>query len=82
MGRPSSRFLTLSDDKFQLFITSSKVKDGKFNNSMLKKPLLKRIRDASTGSTDAYVDGDQEKVIDIGSIDRIQMGQNTVPFEK
>ena len=62
------------------------MKEGKISNSLLsnRKPLIKRIRDISTGSVNSEKDerrNDDDKIIDISSIDRIQPGQNTMQFE-
>lgn len=49
---------------------------------MLQKPFLNRYFSAGSGSPDENDDGDLNgKVIDVGSIDRVQTGQNTKQFE-
>lgn len=69
-------FLTLSQDKFTIYISYSKLKNGGFRKTLVK-PLLRKV---SSISNHDDADGDQ-RAIDIGSIDRIQRGQNTLKFE-
>jgi len=68
-GKTKKSFLTVSADRFTVYITTSKVKRGKIGS-------LKRVISGNGG------DGQSERAIDIGSIDRIQHGQNTLKFEQ
>mmetsp|Transcript_16305 Transcript_16305/g.24168 ORF Transcript_16305/g.24168 Transcript_16305/m.24168 type:complete len:226 (-) Transcript_16305:2389-3066(-) len=67
-GKTKKSFLTVSADRFTVYITTSKVKRGKIGS-------LKRVISGNGG------DGQSERAIDIGSIDRIQKGQITHKFE-
>ena len=89
-------FLTLSEDKFTLYITSGKVKNGSSSTLSLMKPsnLVSRVRSISMGSgtgastddglesVDTMAEMNKELAVEIGSFDRIQRGQNTLRFEK
>lgn len=75
-GKKKKAFLTLSDDKFTLYVTSSKVKNG---TSSVFRPLLMKVKSIGSESGDDV--DNSERAVDIGSIDRIQRGQNTLKFE-
>jgi len=76
-GKPKPAFLTLSKDKFTIYVTTNKFKSGKVGNlSSIRRPLLRKV--TSIGSTDEESD---ERSVDIGSLDRVQRGQNTYRFE-
>mmetsp|Transcript_20162 Transcript_20162/g.57833 ORF Transcript_20162/g.57833 Transcript_20162/m.57833 type:complete len:882 (+) Transcript_20162:131-2776(+) len=90
-------FLTISEDKFTLYITSAKVKNGSSSTLSLMKPsnLVSRVRSISMGSgtgtsstddglesVDTMAELNAELAVEIGSFDRIQRGQNTLRFEK
>mmetsp|Transcript_7664 Transcript_7664/g.9766 ORF Transcript_7664/g.9766 Transcript_7664/m.9766 type:complete len:874 (+) Transcript_7664:346-2967(+) len=79
-GKTKSSYLTLSADKFTIYITSNKFKAGKVGKnimSSIRRPLLLKV--TSIGSNDD--ESEYEGSIDIGSIERIQRGQNTLRFE-
>jgi hypothetical protein len=67
-GRTRPSFLTLSEDKFTLYITTSRR-----GPSQKKLSMLGLRRSQSDGAT-------QERAIDIGAIDRVQRGQATHKF--
>ena len=69
-GRTRPSFLTLSQDKFTLYLTTTKR--GPQARSGLS--LLGLRRSKSEGET-------HERTIDIGAIDRVQRGQGTTKFE-
>eukprot|EP00978_Attheya_sp_CCMP212_P006524 scaffold15048_cov55-Attheya_sp.AAC.2 len=77
-GKTRKGFITLSEDKFTLYLTSSKVKSS--SSSSLMRPILKKVTSIGSSSS-ASEEQDAERAIDIGSIDRIQRGQNTHKFE-
>ena len=66
--------MTLSQDKFTIYVTTLQFKSGKVGNlSSMKKPSpLMRVKSN---------DDIEERSIDIGSLDRVQKGQNTLKFE-
>ncbi|MEM1010512.1 MAG: hypothetical protein AAGJ35_16075, partial [Myxococcota bacterium] len=66
-GSVTTSFLSLSKDRFTLYVTSGKV----------GTPRMGLFRKSRSSSLDQI----QEKKIDIGSIDRIQRGQQTHKFE-
>ena len=68
-GRTRPSFLTLSEDKFTLYITTTKR--GPPGGGL---SLLGLRRSKSEGET-------HERSIDIGAIDRVQRGQGTTKFE-
>jgi hypothetical protein len=69
-GRTRPSFLTLSQDKFTLYLTTTKR--GPQARGGLS--LLGLRRSKSEGET-------HERTIDIGAIDRVQRGQGTTKFE-
>jgi hypothetical protein len=69
-GRTRSSFLTLSEDKFTLYLTTTKR--GPAGGRGLS--LLGLRRSKSEGET-------HERTIDIGAIARVQRGQGTTKFE-
>lgn len=77
-GRTKPAFLTLSDDRFTVHITTSKLKkNSKVGIMEVPRPFLKKV--TSIGSNDD--DSDFQSSIDVGSIDRLQKGQTTLRFE-
>ena len=76
-GKRENVFLTLSRDKFTTYTTTTKFKrhDGR---AKVPRPLLQKF--TSIGSADE--EKEFERSLDIGSIDRIQAGQNTLRFER
>ena len=69
--------MTLSKDKFTTYVTATKFK-GEDARGKVSRPLLQKF--TSIGSAD---EGREfERNLDIGSIDRIQAGQNTLRFER
>ena len=64
--------MTLSNDKFTIYVTSYKFKSGKVDNlTSVRRPLLRKV--TSIGSDD---DDNYERSIDVGSLDRIEKGVN------
>lgn len=94
-GTMRESFLTLSPDKFTLYITSGKVVSGVSKSSGLfglKGLFVSRTQlqtDTTTGVSSASsisnnaldAANPEERSIDIGAIDRIQRGQITHKFE-
>lgn len=92
-GSMRQTFLTLSQDRFTLYITSSKVSGGSggggsgksfFSFGRSGSSSHSRSNSSSASSTAAMSEmGEsvQEHSIDIGAIDRIQRGQVTHKFE-
>jgi len=72
-GKTQPAYLTLSEDRFTLYITQKQVKNGK----VIRKPFLVRV--TSIGSNDD--EAEFERSIDIGSVDRLQSGRKTLRFE-
>ena len=72
-GKTQPAYLTLSEDRFTLYITQKQVKNGK----VVRKPFLVRV--TSIGSNDD--EAEFERSIDIGSFDRLQSGRKTLRFE-
>lgn len=70
-GRTRSSFLTLSEDKFTLYLTTTKRGPAGGGRGL---SLLGLRRSKSEGET-------HERTIDIGAIDRVQRGQGTAKFE-
>jgi len=70
-GRTRPSFLTLSEDKFTLYITTTKRGPAGGARGL---SLLGLRRSKSEGET-------HERTIDIGAIDRVQRGQGTTKFE-
>lgn len=70
-GRTRPSFLTLSEDKFTLYITTTKRGPPGGGRGL---SLLGLRRSKSEGET-------HERSIDIGAIDRVQRGQGTTKFE-
>lgn len=70
-GRTRPSFLTLSEDKFTLYITTTKRGPASGGRGL---SLLGLRRSKSEGET-------HERTIDIGAIDRVQRGQGTTKFE-
>jgi len=80
-GRMRDRILTLSQNKFTLFVTGHRMNsDPTAGGGVLRATLLKVT---SIGSYDHNGDEkvDAERAIDMGSIDRVQKGQTTLKFE-
>jgi len=75
IGKTKVAFLTLSQDKFTVYITTSKIKNNGRNSVLL--PMLRRVTSIRSHD-DEY---EYERAIDVGSIIRIQKGQNTLKFE-
>jgi len=71
-GKLKAAFLTLSEDRFILCVTPSKIKRFLGRTGPLR-PILKRV------ATDDELE--YEHTIDVGSITRIQRGHNTLRFE-
>jgi hypothetical protein len=67
-GKTRSSFLTLSEDKFTLYITTARR-----GPAQRKLSILGLRRSQSEGST-------QERAIDIGAVDRVERGQATHKF--
>eukprot|EP00554_Chaetoceros_debilis_P015381 CAMPEP_0194111410 /NCGR_PEP_ID=MMETSP0150-20130528/10413_1 /TAXON_ID=122233 /ORGANISM="Chaetoceros debilis, Strain MM31A-1" /LENGTH=867 /DNA_ID=CAMNT_0038800829 /DNA_START=238 /DNA_END=2838 /DNA_ORIENTATION=+ len=81
-GKTKPAFLTVSPDKFTIYITESKFKNGKVGIIPLRKPLLGGLRVTSIGSNNSEVDEMiYERALDVGGISRIQRGQSTLKFE-
>lgn len=77
-GRTKPAYLTLSDDRFTIHITTSKLKKNtKVGKMEVPRPFLKKV--TSIGSNDD--ESDCQSSIDVGSIDRLQKGQTTLRFE-
>jgi phosphatidylinositol phospholipase C delta len=76
-GRTKPAYLTLAPDRFTIYITATKFKNGKVGKTEVRRPLLRKV--TSIGSNDD--EADHENIIDIGSLDRLQGGQNTLRFE-
>jgi hypothetical protein len=75
-GSMRDSFLTLSDDRFTLYITSSKVSTGGPSGGLFGFRRRQAPASASVATTDT-----EERSIDVGAIDRIQRGQVTHKFE-
>lgn len=81
-GSMRKSFLTLSDDKFTLYVTSSKVKlKSKGGSTGIGSGLLRRQRGGGAGSNSQDSEEFVERSIDVSAIDRIQRGQVTHKFE-
>jgi phosphatidylinositol phospholipase C delta len=80
-GRMGDRILTLSENKFTLFVTVHKVVTDPTVGGSLLRATLQKV--ASIGSYDTNGDEkvDTERSIDIGSITRLYKGQMTLKFE-
>lgn len=78
-GKSKPAYLTLSKDKFTIYITSYQFKAGKVGKNMtsVRRPLLRKV--TSIGSNDD--EKSDERAIDVGSLDRVQKGQSTLKFE-
>ena len=76
-GKTKFAFFTLSDDKFTLYVTTSQIKNKKGGNGVFR-PILRKVTSIGSNNDDEY---DYERAIDVGSIIRIQKGQNTLRFE-
>lgn len=76
-GKTKPAYLTLAPDRFTIYTTQSKLKNGKVSKMETRRPLLRKV--TSIGSNDE--EPDHETKIDIGSIDRLQSGQTTLRFE-
>lgn len=72
-GIARKSFLTLSKDKFTLYITTQK----RGLQPPVKGSIFNLRRGKSTGDSEETI----ERAIDIGAIDRIQRGQVTHNFE-
>jgi hypothetical protein len=81
-GKTKLYYLTLSSDRFVIYITPNKLKHGKDNGSTgkgsISKPLMKRVTSIGSNQDD---DSEHERSVDIGAIDRIQRDQHTFRFE-
>lgn len=81
-GKSKLYYLTLSSDKFVIYLTPNKLKNGKDNGSTgkgsISKPLMKRVTSIGSNQDD---DSENERSVDIGAIDRIQRDQHTFRFE-
>jgi hypothetical protein len=81
-GKAKLYYLTLSSDRFVIYITPNKLKHGKDNSSTgkgsISKPLMKRVTSIGSNQDD---DAENERSVDIGAIDRIQRDQHTFRFE-
>lgn len=75
-GSMRESFLTLSKDRFTVYITSSKVA----TEAPAKRAWFSRGPKPESPSVSTAADVD-ERSIDIGAIDRIQRGQVTHKFE-
>jgi hypothetical protein len=93
-GSMRQSYLTLSADRFTLYITSTKVVAGSWSGKSKSSGSIFSFRsNSSSASTSARSSGSttnqsadsasevQEHSIDIGAIDRIQRGQTTHKFE-
>ena len=78
-GKSKPAYLTLSKDKFTIYITSYQFKAGKVGKNMtsVRRPLLRKV--TSIGSNDD--EKSDVRAIDVGSLDRVQKGQSTLKFE-
>lgn len=74
-GTMRDSFLTLSEDKFTLYVTTSRFKRVKGSGG--GGGFFKRGRKKNDATQGAY----EERSIDISAIDRIQRGQITHKFE-
>ena len=85
-GKSKGAYLTLSPDKFTIYVSAHKVRGnakgsghrGGGGGGGVLRPILKKVTSIGSNTDD---DGINEKMIDIGSIDRIQRGQDTMGFE-
>jgi hypothetical protein len=78
-GKTKAAYLTLSNDKFTIYVTTTKFKSGKVGNlTSIRRPLLRKVTSIGSHQGD---DDIEERMIDIGSLDRVQEGQNTLRFE-
>ena len=77
-------FLTLSEEKFSLYMTTSKMsgsnRSGRLGAGSMKFGRVSLLRGKSAGSSTSTYES-SEQVIDVGSVDRIQKGQLTYKFE-
>ena len=82
--------MALSPDRFHLFVTKEKLKNGKIPSDPYgeSKTLKKKIKETfinnpGTGEEIGLNVGDMSvKAIDIATIERIQKGQTTMQFER
>jgi len=77
-GNLKNAFLTISEDNFTAYVTTSKLNDNRrFRNGKILSPLIRRV------SSSLLSDDESENVRSIGisSINRIQVGHNTLTFE-
>lgn len=73
-------FLTVSKDKSTIYVTTSKLKNGKVTRGNVLRPMLARV--TSYGSVGSNGEDSEVSVsVDVGSIDRVLHGQNTLKFE-
>jgi len=76
-GKTKGAFLTLSEDKFTLYITTTQIKNDKGSNGVFR-PIIRRVASIGSSHGDEH---EYERTIDVGSIVRIQKGQHTLRFE-
>jgi hypothetical protein len=72
-GRTQPAYLTLTEDRFTIYVTERQVRNGK----VVHRPFLSRV--TSIGSNDD--EAEDERSIDIGSVDRLQIERKTLRFE-
>jgi len=77
-GKTRKAFLTLSKDKFTLYVTTSKYGKGVNGNGGVFRPLLRKVTSIGSNNED---ESELESSIDIGRIERIQKGHSTLRFE-
>lgn len=87
-GSMREAFLTLSSDRFTLYVTTTKRGVSSNSSSSLgglfglrRKPPVVTASSASVSTASANPSELEERSIDIGAIDRIQRGQVTHKFE-
>jgi len=79
-GKKMHAFLTVSKDKSTIYVTTSKLKNGKVTRGNVLRPMLARV--TSYGSVGSNGEDSEVSVsVDVGSIDRVLHGQNTLKFE-
>ena len=79
-GKPKQAFLTLSKDKFTIYITANKFKPGKIGvGKIVERPLfIQRVVSLGSNDDESSV---ERMAVGIGSVGRVQLGQNTLRFE-
>jgi len=76
-GKRKFAFLTLSQDQFTVYITTTQIRNNNGKHGILHL-FLHRVASIGRHNDDEY---EYERAIDIGSITRIQKGQSTLKFE-